>query len=76
MRLRVSDPPERPGISHDAAGHGTLSAFHAGCHCGWCESRCWERLCGCATCVQWRAISPYVELPTEVGKPAARRAVR
>ena len=47
----------------DRAGHGTLARFHDGCRCGWCVSRCWERLCLCKACVDLRAKSPYIEIP-------------
>jgi hypothetical protein len=57
-----------------AAGHGTLANFHAGCRCPWCVSRAWERRCICGPCIELRAISPYVELPG--GLPAASGAVR
>lgn len=50
----------------EVQGHGTLAAFHDGCRCGWCESRCWERGCICPTCVELRATSPYFVLPDEV----------
>jgi hypothetical protein len=54
----MAEPPPA-----EVQGHGTLSAFHDGCRCGWCESRCWERGCICPTCVELRATSPYIEIP-------------
>lgn len=57
----------------DCVGHGTLTAWHDGCRCPWCESKCRERGCLCPPCVALRASSPYVEIPTDPPNPDRRR---
>jgi hypothetical protein len=56
----------------DCVGHGTLTAWHAGCRCPWCESKCRERGCLCLPCVALRAKSPYVELSIDPPSPDRR----
>ncbi|MDT5132616.1 MAG: hypothetical protein QOE41_1927 [Mycobacterium sp.] len=57
----------------DCVGHGTLTRWHAGCRCPWCESKCRERGCLCSPCVALRAKSPYFALPQDPPTPDRRR---
>lgn len=52
LRAKLTGSPPTPDAH--VIGHGTLSSWHAGCGCGWCESASLERNCGCGRCDRLR----------------------